>query len=239
VCSSEFSRSAVSRCDVAAAAWSSPGIRRSFRVWCPPGIVRTGWTNPLRRWPVLGPVVFPQRTSSGRFKASRSFLSSSSAFLPSVLRPILSRLRARQALPRSSPELSSPSAHASGEGPPVYGLCLPAAFRLQGLATLLTVCALRSLFGFVSSRQRSWGLSRPSECSPPARYQRPCRPAMNPRTVSRAAAPSDESSGRTDAPRSLGFDPCGSSLPPQTPLGDAAARDSPGLHPFQGHHRQS
>jgi hypothetical protein len=49
VCSSEFSRSAVSRCDVAAAAWSSPGIRRSFRVWYPSGIARTGWTTPLRR----------------------------------------------------------------------------------------------------------------------------------------------------------------------------------------------
>jgi hypothetical protein len=117
VCSSEFSRSAVSRCDVAAAAWSSPGIRRSFRVWCPSGIGRTGWPTPLRRWPILGLVVFPRRTSSGRFKASRSFLSSSSAFLPSVLRPILSRRHARQALPRSSPELWSPIARSNREGP--------------------------------------------------------------------------------------------------------------------------
>lgn len=123
----------------------------------------------------LSPAVWCSRDGHHRvvFKASRSFLSSSSAFLPSVLRPILSRLRARQALPRSSLELSSPSARANREGPPVHGLCLPAAFRLQGLGTLLTVCSLRSLFGFVSSRQRSWGLSRPSECSPSARSRRP------------------------------------------------------------------
>jgi hypothetical protein len=132
VCSSEFSRSAVSRCDVAAAAWSSPGIRRSFRVWYPSGIARTGWTTPLRRWPIPSRVVFPRRTSSGRFKASRSFLSSSSAFLPSVLRPILSRRHARQALPRSSPELSSPTAHPSREGPLIAGFACPlrSAFRV-------------------------------------------------------------------------------------------------------------
>jgi hypothetical protein len=32
----------------------------------------------------------------------------------------------------------------------------PATFRLQGLATLLTVCSLESRAGFVSHRQRSW-----------------------------------------------------------------------------------
>jgi hypothetical protein len=36
------------------------------------------------------------------------------------------------------------------------GLCLPATFRLQGLATLLTACSLRALAGFVSHRRRSW-----------------------------------------------------------------------------------
>ena len=36
------------------------------------------------------------------------------------------------------------------------GRYLPATFRLQGLATLLTVSSLRSRAGSVSSRQRSW-----------------------------------------------------------------------------------
>jgi hypothetical protein len=36
------------------------------------------------------------------------------------------------------------------------GLCPPATFRLQGLATLLTACSLESRAGFVSHRQRSW-----------------------------------------------------------------------------------
>jgi len=42
------------------------------------------------------------------------------------------------------------------EGPLHAGFCLPATFRLQGLATLLTAFSLRSLAGFVSHRQRSW-----------------------------------------------------------------------------------
>jgi hypothetical protein len=36
------------------------------------------------------------------------------------------------------------------------GLYLPATFRLQGLATLVAGCSLRSRAGFVSHRQRSW-----------------------------------------------------------------------------------
>jgi hypothetical protein len=36
------------------------------------------------------------------------------------------------------------------------GLCLPATFRPQGLATLSTACSLRDPAGFVSRRRRSW-----------------------------------------------------------------------------------
>jgi hypothetical protein len=36
------------------------------------------------------------------------------------------------------------------------GLCLPASFRPQGLATLSTACSPRTRAGFVSRRQRSW-----------------------------------------------------------------------------------
>jgi hypothetical protein len=42
------------------------------------------------------------------------------------------------------------------EGPHYASRAWPALFRLQGLATLLAVCSLRSLAGFVSCRQRSW-----------------------------------------------------------------------------------
>jgi len=41
-------------------------------------------------------------------------------------------------------------------GPLLAGQSLPTTFRLQGLATLLTACALESRAGFVSHRQRSW-----------------------------------------------------------------------------------
>jgi len=42
------------------------------------------------------------------------------------------------------------------EGPLLAGVPPPATVRLQGLATLLTAYAPRSLAGFVSHRQRSW-----------------------------------------------------------------------------------
>jgi hypothetical protein len=44
--------------------------------------------------------------------------------------------------------------HRARSGP--RGLCLPATFRPQGLATLSTACALARLAGLVSCRQRLW-----------------------------------------------------------------------------------
>jgi len=49
-----------------------------------------------------------------------------------------------------------PSAHVRTGDPRFAGFTSPTAFRIQGLATLLTVSALRSRAGFVSHRQRSW-----------------------------------------------------------------------------------
>jgi hypothetical protein len=46
--------------------------------------------------------------------------------------------------------------------------------RLQGLVTLLTAYSLRSLDGFVSHRQHSWG--SPFRACPPARYPKRFRP---------------------------------------------------------------
>jgi hypothetical protein len=59
----------------------------------------------------------------------------------------------------SSHGLLLPSTHAGNGGLLVTGLARPATFRLQGLATLLTVCSPRNLAGLVSSRQRSWDSS--------------------------------------------------------------------------------
>jgi hypothetical protein len=40
----------------------------------------------------------------------------------------------------------------------LHGLCLPATFRLQGLATLLTACSLQDRVGHFSCRRRPWDL---------------------------------------------------------------------------------
>jgi hypothetical protein len=57
------------------------------------------------------------------------------------------RLLSWALLPFSTPRIG---------GPPDAGQSLPAAFRLQGLATLLTAYSLRAPAGFISHRRRSW-----------------------------------------------------------------------------------
>jgi hypothetical protein len=99
----------------------------------------------------LGCVVFPQQTS-----------------LVTIKRPVESSLRvsppwsitqsnlANRPQPiNSSHGLWLPTAHQGSKVhlPRAYQ---PATFRLQGLATLLTACALRSRAGSVSHRRRSW-----------------------------------------------------------------------------------
>jgi hypothetical protein len=91
-------------------------------------------------------------------------------------------------------------------GPPDRGFWLPATFRLQGFATLLTVYSLRALAGSVSHRQRSWdspfGAIRP--CRYPAVSDR-----MSPPTVSSHRCSRRRSVGRPGGPRFLGFYPAG------------------------------
>jgi hypothetical protein len=83
----------------------------------------------------------------------RCTLSSSFAFLQSVAqRNLVCRPRPAD----SSHGLLLPSAH---QGPAIHlprALPQPATFRLQGLATLLTVYSRRARAGFVSHRRRSW-----------------------------------------------------------------------------------
>jgi len=82
--------------------------------------------------------------------------------------------------------------------------CLPAMFRLQGLITLLTAYALRSLAGFISHRQRSWDSPFGASSSgkvfqtfPPGRTHIPFRAAC---------IPCAEAPGRLGRLRFLGFD---------------------------------
>jgi len=92
-----------------------------------------------------------------------------------------------------------------------YGLCLPATVRLQGLATLLTACALRSRAGFVSRRRRSWDSPFGAFSSPEG--TRGVSAGVDPRTVHPAVSPPAEAGGRPDGPRFLGFHPSGSPWP--------------------------
>jgi hypothetical protein len=85
------------------------------------------------------------------------------------------------------------------------GLCLPATFRLQGLATLLTASSLRLRAGFVSHRQRSW--DSPFGAFPSRKVSGALPRRMHPRTVPPAVAPAGDPTGRLDRPRFLGFHP--------------------------------
>jgi len=96
-------------------------------------------------------------------------------------------------------------------------LYLPATFRLQGLITLLTAYALRSLAGFVSHRQRSWDSPFGASSSgkviqtfPPGRTHIPFRTAC---------IPCAEAPGRLGRLRFLGFDPFRSPWRPCVGLG--------------------
>jgi hypothetical protein len=84
------------------------------------------------------------------------------------------------------------------------GLCLPATFRLQGLATLLTVFSPQSRAGSVSHRQRSWdspfgafSFRKVSIPFPGGRTHLPFRLSVYPH----------RSGGRLGRPRFLGFAP--------------------------------
>jgi hypothetical protein len=71
-----------------------------------------------------------------------------SRVLPSYTYPTAAATRSSHGLSFPS-ALEEPEVHFSRVRP-------PATFRLQGLVTLLTACALESRAGFVSHRQRSW-----------------------------------------------------------------------------------
>jgi hypothetical protein len=108
---------------------------------------------PLCRWPLPRLCGFP---STGCCRRRLSFrprplfeLVLSFRVLPSCTYPAATATR-------SSHGLSLPTALERIRGPLTAGQSLPATFRLQGLATLLTAYSLESRAGFVSHRLRSW-----------------------------------------------------------------------------------
>jgi len=133
-----------------------------------------------------------------RFQLPGKNLSASSAFLQSLTQLTLAD---RPQPVSSSRGLLFPSAQVRIEGPLHRGFCLPATFRLQGLATLLTACSLRSPAGSVSHRQRSW--DSPFGASPLNRYPT-VSGRKHPPTVSLALFPPPTSRGQA-GPSDLGF----------------------------------
>jgi hypothetical protein len=125
----------------------------AFRVSIPKKYRPTDSAIPLCRWiPSLGCAVFLLRTVLDEFSLPAA--SSLRVRVPPECRPTTpsQRASAHQHLSWASVSLQ----HMRNRGSTSRRLFLPALVRLQGLATLLTVCAPRIRAGFVSHRQRSW-----------------------------------------------------------------------------------
>jgi hypothetical protein len=166
------------------------------------------------------------------FQTSELRLSSSSVFLQSVSRSHLVGPAAETARQPLSWALL-PFSTSRARGSTSRGFASPATFRLQGLVTLLTVYSPRARAGLISCRQRSWDFALRSVPLPEGTPSVSARD--DPPAVSLAAVPSDESSGRNDNARLLGFHPSGSPLPAPVRLTPPHAGCSPGLFSLPGH----
>jgi hypothetical protein len=85
-------------------------------------------------------------------------------------------------------------------------LCLPATFRLQGLATLLAAFSRRLRAGFFSHRQRSW--DSPFGAFPSDKVSGAFPPERTHLPFCAAVVPAAEAVSRPGRPRFLGFIPC-------------------------------
>jgi hypothetical protein len=180
------------------------GINASSRVLTQPSIALCVRRSRFAVSRFLGCAVFPGWGMPVAFQQSVKYLSASCVFLQSVTQL---NLADRPQPISSSHELSVPSAHVRIEDPPVRGLCMPATFRLQGLATLLTAFSLRSLAGFFSNRQRSWDSPLRSLTSrqvsgtfPPGTPHLPFHPPLFP-TPKRRTGPAGSGSWDFSLPR--------------------------------------
>jgi hypothetical protein len=172
-----------------------------------PATYRPHWfcdpTTPLAAAPVLW--VSATDTAGGCFKPPGSNLSAGFAFLQSLDHPTLA------ASPLAGRHLSWAFAPYSTSGSPSpLRRALPSRrFRLQGLATLLTVSSSASLADLVSDRQRSWG--SPFGAFSSQRAPRHCCRA-DPHAVSPSCVRPPEGGRQPERHRLLGFRPAASPL---------------------------
>jgi hypothetical protein len=185
-----------------------------------------GSAVPFRRWPSLGPMVFPNLAPPDAFSNFRSRLSSSSVFLQSLSWSHLADTTAETAL-GNSPGLRFPSAHAGLGGPLAAGLPRPlrSAFRVSLPSWRFPPPGSAPAFFHAGSAPGIW----PFEAFPSRKVCRVSPLGMNPPAVLLAVAPSDESSGRPGKSRLLGVDPFKSPLPPPMRLTPSGTGCSPGL----------
>jgi hypothetical protein len=110
---------------------------------------------------------------------------------------------------RSSHGLLLPTAHPGSEVHCPRAQSLPATFRLQGLATLLTACSLQDRVGLFSCRRRPWDFPLRSFHLPEGIPR--VSAGMNPHAVRHDACSQCETPSRNAGPQLLGFDPPGNS----------------------------
>jgi hypothetical protein len=110
-----------------------------------------------------------------------------------------------------------------------HGRCLPATFRLQGLATLLTVYSLRSRASFISHRQRSWDL--PFGAFSSWKVTGRFRLGRTHVPFARRYTHTPKCGGRLDKPQFLGFDPSESPVATRRVFSTPTAGCSLGLDP--------
>jgi len=137
------------RCRRTASSRNSPLVQSSEPREVPPLLVLRSHFAVGR---FLGSVVFPRRAALTTL-SDQCTLSSSSTFLQSFTQRSLAR---RPQPTGTSLGLLLPTALGGSEVHLVQALPAPAAFRLQGLVTLLAACSFRARADFISHRRRSW-----------------------------------------------------------------------------------
>jgi hypothetical protein len=150
--------------------------------------------------PQTASAVASNRDSSSRRRRLSSRVLTSTATSPA-------HRQGRRTDRSTSPGLLRPFNTCQRRGSTVGRRChAPATFRLQGLATLVTVCSPRRLAGLVSSRQRSWDFPLRSILLPGGGLGFP--PTPNPHagfTATCSGAP--KHAGRTSRPPTPGLWP--------------------------------
>jgi len=164
--SPEVTRSTAWTGFVTAAGTSSPGIRRPSRVRYLPRTTVLVESSHFAVESFSRPCGFSQQAFAGNARTI-PVMPLVGFRVPPESYPVEPGRAPPPKRPSTTPLLSFGSLqHKPDPGIHARGLASPALVRLQGLVTLLTVSAPRTLVGLVSCRQRSWDLSHPSKlCS--------------------------------------------------------------------------